>query len=351
MARFWRVIGSTRCGTVRHLLADPHAVQQEVWDDLDPDYLVLVQHLGTPEWWYFSIYPKSLITDKALTLPLIIALVGSLLVSAVLLTMVYFVQRRVSQPLTKLAAMAALINEKNYHGIEQQSVREVGSYGEVNQVLHAFQVMAQRFVKANAELEQRVDERTKELREANRKLDALAHIDGLTGLMNRRALQNDLAEAVTNAQGQCYFVMADIDDFKPYNDNYGHEAGDRALHAFAKAFKDVPNSRTYRYGGEEIAMLLQAESPEQALAELEALRNAIHALAIEHQFGRRLGGVLTVSVGLTQIQQNEPASELIKRADKNMYRAKQAGGDAIATDDANDDISSDDIFSNEISEQ
>ncbi|WP_258808148.1 GGDEF domain-containing protein [Pseudidiomarina sp. CB1] len=311
------------------LVDRPASIEQEVWDDIDDDYLVLVQHLGTPDWWYFSIYPKALITNQALYLPYVIAFVGSLLVTVVLLTMAYFVQRQVSLPLTQLAATATLMTEKNYQAIEEQKVSGAAMYGEVAQVLQAFRVMAQRFVKANAELELRVDERTRALHEANRKLDALVHIDGLTGLLNRRAFQTDLAEAVAKANNDSYFVMADIDDFKPYNDNYGHEAGDQALMALAKVFQAVPESRTYRYGGEEFAMLLQAESPQQADARLVQLRQTIHRLAIEHKFGRRMGGVLTVSFGITQIQQSEPPSEVIQRADKNMYRAKQAGGDQI----------------------
>ena len=315
------------------LLANRATIRQEVWDDIDDDYLVLVQHLGTPDWWYFSVYPKELITSEALSLPIIIAVIGSLLVLGVLLTMIIFVRQQVSLPLRRLASLAALIDEKNYDAIEKQSESEVRSYGEINQVLNAFRVMARRFVRTNAELEQRVAERTHELRQANRKLDELVHIDGLTGLLNRRAFQTDVDNAIASADGSCYFVMADIDDFKPFNDNYGHEAGDRALMAFAKAFRDLPDSRAYRYGGEEFALLLQADSLAQACKRLEALRQAIHAIGIEHKFGRRLHGVLTVSFGVTRIHANELPSELIKRADKQMYSVKQQGGDAVAFDD------------------
>lgn len=317
----------------RRLLVNPQAIKQEVWDDIDKDYLILVQHLGTPNWWYFSVYPKHLITNEALKLPLIIAVVGSLLVVAVLVTMIFFVQQQVSLPLRRLASLAALSDAKNYAAIEEQTGRQVRSYGEVSQVLNAFRVMAERFIRANSELEQRVEERTQELRQANRKLDELVHIDGLTGLLNRRAFQNDVAEAIAGTTGRWYFVMADIDDFKPYNDNYGHEAGDRALVAFATAFQAVPYGKAYRYGGEEIAMLIQADSIEQTLARLETLRQRIHALAIEHHFGRRLDGVLTVSFGFTLVKKGEALSTLIQRADKNMYRAKQQGGDAIVSDE------------------
>lgn len=316
----------------KRLLANGHTINQEVWDDIDADYLVLVQHLKTPNWWYFSVYPKRLITGEALALPLIIAIIGSLLVIGVLLTMMYFVRREVSQPLTRLASTAALMSAKDYAAIESQTEDQVRTYGEVSQVLNAFKVMARRFIKANTELETRVTERTQALREANQKLDQLVHIDGLTGLLNRRAFQTDVANAIATADGSCYFVMADIDDFKPFNDNYGHEAGDRALIAFAKAFRELPESRAYRYGGEEFALLLQADSLAQARERLDELRQAIHNLGIEHHFGRRLHGILTVSFGVTRIRANELPSELIKRADKQMYSVKQQGGDAVAFD-------------------
>ncbi len=314
------------------LLANHATIRQEVWDDIDDDYLVLVQHLGTPDWWYFSVYPKELITSEALSLPMIIAAIGSLLVLGVLLTMIIFVRQQVSLPLRRLASLAALIDEKNYDAIEKQSESEVRSYGEITQVLNAFRVMARRFMRTNAELEQRVAERTHELKQANRKLDELVHIDGLTGLLNRRAFQTDVANAVAKADGSCYFVMADIDDFKPFNDNYGHEAGDRALMAFAKAFRELPDSRAYRYGGEEFVLLLQADSLAQARERLDELRKAIHNLGIEHHFGRRLHGILTVSFGVTRVRANELPSELIQRADKQLYLVKQEGGDAVSFD-------------------
>jgi len=314
------------------LLASPHLLEQEVWDDIDDDYLVLVQHLGTPDWWYFAVYPKELITSEALFLPMVIALIGSLLVLGVLLTTIVFVRQQVSIPLRRLASLAALMDDKNYDEIEKQNESEVRSYGEINQVLNAFRVMARRFIRANTELEQRVTERTQALREANQKLDQLVHIDGLTNLLNRRAFQTDVANAIATADGSCYFVMADIDDFKPFNDNYGHEAGDRALIAFAKAFLELPDSRAYRYGGEEFALLLQADSLAQARESIESLRHAIHNLGIEHKFGRRLHGILTVSFGVTRIRANELPSDLIKRADKQLYLVKQEGGDAMAFD-------------------
>ncbi|WP_417690276.1 diguanylate cyclase domain-containing protein [Pseudidiomarina sp.] len=314
------------------LITNPEAFEQEVWDDIDDDYLVLVQHLGTPDWWYFAVYPKELITSEALFLPMVIALIGSLLVLGVLLTTIVFVRQQVSIPLRRLASLAALMDDKNYDEIEKQNESEVRSYGEINQVLNAFRVMARRFIKANTDLEQRVTERTQALREANQKLDQLVHIDGLTNLLNRRAFQTDVANAIATADGSCYFVMADIDDFKPFNDNYGHEAGDRALIAFAKAFLELPDSRAYRYGGEEFALLLQADSLAQARESIESLRQAIHNLGIEHKFGRRLHGVLTVSFGVTRIRRNELPSDLIKRADKQLYLVKQEGGNAVAFD-------------------
>ncbi|WP_411359479.1 GGDEF domain-containing protein [Pseudidiomarina salilacus] len=305
----------------------------QVWDDLDANYIFVAHYLGTPGWWYFTAYPKEDIVAEALELPVKIALVSSLLVFAVLMTLWYFVRQEVSQPLTRLARMARMLNEKNYQDIAQQSERQIRSHGEVRQVTNAFRVMARRFVKANNELEQRVQERTQALSEANCKLEELAHLDGLTGLMNRRALQNDLSAVLANPSTEDFFVMADIDDFKPYNDNYGHEAGDQVLIKLAELFKRLEQSHSYRYGGEEFAILLKASSHSVVVEQLQALRAQIHALAIEHNFRRHPGSVLSVSLGVTRVRPSDSAAELIQRADQNMYRGKQQGGDTVVADE------------------
>lgn len=307
-------------------------ITQEVWDDVNENYLVLVQHLETPNWWYFSVYPKHLITSEAMEIPLLLALLGSILIIVLLIAVAFFVTRDISRPLRELAHIAALVNEKNYRAIEQNNVAKVRSYGEVRQVMNAFRVMARRFVEANEELENRIDARTKDLRSANQKLEKLAHLDGLTGLRNRRAFQIDLEDSLRQEDDNYYFVMADIDDFKPFNDNYGHEAGDQALIALSELFETVEGSRAYRYGGEELAMIIKAESPEQVEQRLQDLLASIESLAIEHQYGRRSHPLLAVSFGYTKIREGEHASALIQRADKLLYQAKQQGGNRIIGD-------------------
>ncbi|RUO63637.1 GGDEF domain-containing protein [Pseudidiomarina insulisalsae] len=316
------------------LLQAPESVTQQVWDEIDDDYLVLVQKLQTPEWWYFSVYPKALIADQALYLPLVIAVMGCLLVAVVLFVVFYFVNREVSRPLTQLASMAALMNEKNYAAIAKQSAIEMRSYGEVRQVLNAFRIMAARFTQANEELEQRIEERTRDLQVANRKLDELAHLDGLTGLLNRRAFQKDVESALKETDERCYFVLADIDDFKLFNDNYGHEAGDQALIALSQLFNQVSQAHAYRYGGEEFVMLIRAEQLAEVEQRLQKLQRAITALAIEHRFSSKGSlEVLTVSFGCTGIRADDTLSTLIQRADKSLYQAKQQGGNQIVIAD------------------
>ncbi|MDN7129651.1 diguanylate cyclase [Pseudidiomarina sp. 1APR75-15] len=314
------------------LLAADAPIEQAVWEDVDEDYLILVHHFETPNWWYFSVYPKALITEQALQIPLLMAVMGCFLVVILLLAVAFFVTRDVSRPLRELANIAALVNQKNYHAIEQESVSKVRSYGEVTQVLNAFRVMARRFVKANEELEQRIDERTLDLREANQKLEQLAHLDGLTALRNRRAFQKDVAQALQDHEGSYFFVMADIDDFKPFNDNYGHEAGDQALIAISRLFELVAASKTYRYGGEELAILIDAPDAKQVEQRLQELLQSIEKLAIEHLYSRRNQPFLTVSFGYTRIRPGESVSALIQRADKLLYQAKQQGGNCVVGD-------------------
>ena len=120
--------------------------------------------------------------------------------------------------------------------------------------------MAARFISAQQSLERDVAERTNDLAEANRQLDALAHLDGLTGLFNRRAFDKDLLNASGTEAHKYYLVLIDIDHFKAFNDNYGHEAGDQALKRIARYLSKEVTGRVYRYGGEELAIILNQES-------------------------------------------------------------------------------------------
>jgi two-component system, cell cycle response regulator len=173
-----------------------------------------------------------------------------------------------------------------------------------------------------------------ELQSLNHDLADIARRDALTGLGNRRALQEDLEllEARVARYGHRYcMALIDVDHFKSYNDAYGHQAGDDVLHAVAGQLQ--ARARTgdalYRYGGEEFLCIF----PEQSLASgthaVERMRVAISRLAIPHDDNPR--GVLTVSAGLAMLdpQQTRAAGAVLKEADVALYRAKQLGRNRV----------------------
>jgi diguanylate cyclase (GGDEF)-like protein len=177
---------------------------------------------------------------------------------------------------------------------------------------------------------------------ANRRLEELAHVDGLTGVANRRHFDAGLATEWRRAQRDgrpLSVLMIDVDHFKRFNDCYGHQDGDRCLQAVASRIKDRarrPGDLAARYGGEEFALILPSTDATGAAFLAEALRREIRDLAIIHEAGVR--GVVTVSVGVaTAIPESGDGPDMLLRsADAALYQAKQSGRDRICQTDGID---------------
>ena len=141
-----------------------------------------------------------------------------------------------------------------------------------------------------------------QLAHANQTLLQYAERDHLTGLFNRRYMDDRLSYEITRAQREgspLSLCMADIDFFKRYNDTYGHPAGDQVLRAVADALRGGlrPGDSVSRYGGEEFLVILPDTSAEGALAVAERLRERVMALEIVHETNP-IGSVLTISLGV-----------------------------------------------------
>jgi diguanylate cyclase (GGDEF)-like protein len=173
-----------------------------------------------------------------------------------------------------------------------------------------------------------------ELETVNHDLAAIARRDPLTGLGNRRALQEDLEllEARVTRYGHRYcMALLDVDHFKSYNDAYGHQAGDKVLQAVAGQLKAKARSgdALYRYGGEEFLCIFPEQSLDSGTHAIERMRTGVERLAVPHADSTR--GVLTVSAGLAMLDtdQTRSASEVLKEADQALYRAKQLGRNRV----------------------
>ena len=190
-----------------------------------------------------------------------------------------------------------------------------------NTILH----LNQRLTKEN-------DERKlaeQKLKDANQRLQMLATTDGLTGISNRRHFNEVLQRQYLHCKRHALplaLLICDLDEFKAYNDHYGHQAGDDCLIAVAECLASVvrqPDDLVARYGGEEFAVILPATDLDGALRIAERLHQAIEACAIPHELSSVTSRV-TLSVGLSVGQQVD-ADQLIFRADTALYRAKRLG--------------------------
>ena len=167
------------------------------------------------------------------------------------------------------------------------------------------------------------------LMEDNKKLNYLSQYDTLTGLPNRRHLDAYMDRVY--AEHNCMVLaMLDIDEFKKYNDNYGHLAGDQVLIAVAKLLEKysvTTGSFTARFGGEEFLWVDVHHSPEEAASILEEFRAAVLRQDIVHESTSL--GRLTLSIGYAEKRSGESTEELIERADAALYEAKAQGRNRI----------------------
>jgi diguanylate cyclase (GGDEF)-like protein len=171
------------------------------------------------------------------------------------------------------------------------------------------------------------------LKEKNRQLKEMANRDGLTGLYNHRyfkeTILNDFQRAVRYHESlSC--VMFDIDHFKKFNDNYGHQAGDMVLRTLGSLIDNLVRGSDLpaRYGGEEFVLLMYHTAPKEALMVAERLRKAVE----QHKFqADDLVLTVNISVGVASFPHPEiaDAKTLIECADKALYRAKEEGRNRV----------------------
>jgi len=178
-----------------------------------------------------------------------------------------------------------------------------------------------------ANLEQIVEERTAELKEANETISRLAATDELTRLSNRRSFNDGLTAALSAARRHGYplsLIMLDLDHFKTVNDTYGHSEGDLVLKAFADLLREIirTEDRAARWGGEEFIVILPHTACEAAAAMAERIQIACR------QDAATLHG-LTASFGVVQLQESDDTDTLIRRVDDALYRAKHEGRDRV----------------------
>jgi len=196
---------------------------------------------------------------------------------------------------------------------------------------------------ARSSLQHEVQARTADLRttmgalqQANRQLRELALRDPLTGLLNRRGLDESLEQLLERREGQDHHVVLvvfDLDHFKRVNDDYGHDVGDAVLKWVVEVLRNLLRRKSdvlARFGGEEFVVLLPGVTVEDAAVLVQRVLDHVRRHPVSLEGGRQLP--LTLSAGVAAWRPGDTAQSLFRRADACLYRAKETGRDRLATD-------------------
>lgn len=198
----------------------------------------------------------------------------------------------------------------------------------------------QSMAKRNYTLESRLGRiagEVSELRENLQQVQREALTDALTGIPNRKFFDARLTEAARESQSEneaLSLLIADIDHFKSFNDNFGHQIGDQVLKLVARTLSDSVKGRDTpaRFGGEEFAIILPRTDIKQAVIVADQIRNAVMRRRFVGKDTRDDYGGVTLSFGVAQYRSAEDLAEFVRRADAALYHAKREGRNRVSTE-------------------
>ncbi len=273
----------------------------------------------------------------------LIFLLGIIKIFLLCALLVWAVKKIFIKPLNKLAKDIELINLGNLsksridlHIQEENELKAIEAIG--NQMLRKLDLAKEEWLQIENNyqriLEKEVSERTHELELSNKQLNTLAATDPLTHIRNRRSFF-DIAEKyysiAVRTKEPLSVMMIDIDYFKSVNDKYGHAVGDEVLKEFANVTKrQLRDSDLFaRYGGEEFVIVL----PNTGIEGAEKLADKIRHTIANHYLVTEKGEIqITISIGVSALnKQDTSLDDILSRADKALYRAKENGRNRIET--------------------
>jgi diguanylate cyclase len=218
-----------------------------------------------------------------------------------------------------------------------KSLMETGGAAALQSTVETLLSATKRVQRENKSLEKRLSESTSQVAKLRDHLEQVrreATTDGLTNLANRKAFDEELERACSDAGDQAHnltLAVIDIDHFKMFNDTWGHQTGDQVIRYVASVIGRVgaPPRFAARYGGEEFALIFPRESAELATAVLEEIREEVSSRMLKRRSTNDDLGAITVSAGLAELRPGESAHGLMERADSALYVSKRSGRNRV----------------------
>ncbi len=271
---------------------------------------------------------------------------GFIVVLAFLIAL--FTSHSILDPISKFRDTALEISQGNLNVSVKTELKD-----EIGQLADVFNEMVKKLNELYDNLEKQVRERTAELEKTNKdlgqeitehmlskeallesekKYKELSITDGLTNLYNSRHFFNQLeleANRASRYNRPLALLLIDVDNFKLFNDTYGHIEGDKVLLSLGKVILNCTRKTdsAYRYGGEEFTVVLLEAGVQEALVVGERIRKAFEMETFAPQAGDSVH--ITVSIGVANHCKDEKISDFVKRADKSMYSAKNQGKNRV----------------------
>ncbi len=217
-------------------------------------------------------------------------------------------------------------------------IAAANSEGELQAVVRMASESTNAMLAHSTQLEDMLRKSTEMMEEMKRDLEHVrreAMTDGLTGLANRKAFDNEIDQIMQESASQnkgFTLLMLDIDHFKSFNDNFGHQVGDQVLRLVARTLKDSLKGKDVaaRYGGEEFSIILPETDLTGAIIVGNALRKSIATKDVINRSTGKILGRITMSVGVAEYSGEKTPEELIERADAALYTAKHNGRNQVA---------------------
>jgi diguanylate cyclase len=245
----------------------------------------------------------------------------------------------VASEIVELIRGAGIAHKEYSQQLQRQSTgfNDASNIDQVKKIVSELVTDTRRMIDENHKLEEKLHDSAHELQQMRNDVHHLKQetmSDTLTGVPNRRAFDNELkiraAESIDKNRPLC-LVMIDIDHFKSFNDTYGHPVGDQVLRLVARTLEEGLRSTEMlsRYGGEEFAVIVPNIKLRDCEKVAQRLRERIAAKDIVNQSKNEKLGRLTISLGIAQLQAGEAISEFIDRADRALYKSKEAGRNRV----------------------